>query len=140
MRNVVIDASIVVSAALKRNSIPRRAIGLARVHDVICVSDAVEREIREVLLRPKFRNLIAPARRRRLLNLLLAGSVRAVPTEVVRDCRDDKDNQYLELALAADAKVIISGDRDLLDLDPWRGVRIVPAADYVAEFRNRKIE
>jgi putative PIN family toxin of toxin-antitoxin system len=135
MRNVVIDASTVVSAALKRRSVPRRAIGLARVHDVICVSDAVEKEIREVLSRPKFKSLISAARRRRLLNLLFIASVRVTPTETVRDCRDDKDNQYLELALAARAEIIISGDRDLLDLNPWRGIRILRPAEYVAEFR-----
>ena len=54
------------------------------------------------------------------------------PTERVNDCRDKKDNKYLELALAAGAATIVSGDTDLLDLDPWRGVRILRPADYVA--------
>ncbi|MFZ1426928.1 MAG: putative toxin-antitoxin system toxin component, PIN family [Geminicoccaceae bacterium] len=49
------------------------------------------------------------------------------------DCRDAKDNKYLELALAAAADVIISGDTDLLVLHPWRGVRILRPAEYLAE-------
>jgi predicted nucleic acid-binding protein len=49
----------------------------------------------------------------------------------VRDCRDAKDNTYLELALAVGADFIVSGDTDLLDLDPWRGIRVVPAATYL---------
>ena len=52
----------------------------------------------------------------------------------VTDCRDAKDNKYLELALAAGAAAIISSDADLLVLHPWRGVEIVTPAQYVARF------
>jgi len=51
--------------------------------------------------------------------------------EPVTDCRDPKDNKYLELALAAGASVIVSSDDDLLVLNPWRGIRILRPADYV---------
>jgi predicted nucleic acid-binding protein len=50
----------------------------------------------------------------------------------VTDCRDPKDDKYLELALAAGAETIVSSDDDLLVLHPWRGVRILRPADYVA--------
>jgi len=53
------------------------------------------------------------------------------PRQAVRDCRDPKDDKYLELALEAGAWAIVSGDADLLVLDPWRGVRIVAPAEYV---------
>ena len=59
------------------------------------------------------------------------------PTVVVRDARDGKDNQYLELALAAGAATIVSSDADLLSLDPWRGVRIVTPSAYVSRFEPR---
>ena len=49
------------------------------------------------------------------------------------DCRDAKDNKYLELALAAGASTIVSGDADLLVLHPRRGVRILRPANYLAE-------
>lgn len=54
------------------------------------------------------------------------------PTLRVNDCRDPKDDKYLELALAAGAEIIVSSDADLLVLDPWRGVRIVRPASYLA--------
>ena len=47
------------------------------------------------------------------------------------DCRDAKDNRYLELALAARAAAIVSGDEDLLVLDPWRGVRVLRPAQFL---------
>ena len=47
------------------------------------------------------------------------------------DCRDATDNKYLELGLASSAVAIISGDQDLLVLDPWRGIRILRPAAYL---------
>ena len=55
----------------------------------------------------------------------------ALEAERVTDCRDPKDNKYLELALAAGAETIVSSDDDLLVLDPWRGVRIMRPTDYL---------
>ncbi|MBV9812051.1 MAG: putative toxin-antitoxin system toxin component, PIN family, partial [Acetobacteraceae bacterium] len=55
-----------------------------------------------------------------------------IRSERVTDCRDNKDNKYLELALASGAGVIVSGDDDLLALHPWRGVRILRPAAYLA--------
>jgi putative PIN family toxin of toxin-antitoxin system len=70
-------------------------------------------------------------RRRETLELLAAAALWAEPGETVEDCRDAKDNRYLELALAAQASIIVSGDEDLLVLDPWRGVRILRAAQFL---------
>jgi predicted nucleic acid-binding protein len=57
----------------------------------------------------------------------------------VTDCRDRKDNKYLELALAAGASIIVTSDADLLILDPWRGIRILKPIDYIS-LRQAKAE
>ena len=54
------------------------------------------------------------------------------PTVKITDCRDPKYNKYLELTLAASADTIISSDADPLMLHPWRDVRILRPADYLA--------
>jgi predicted nucleic acid-binding protein len=51
----------------------------------------------------------------------------------VTDCRDSRDNMYLELAAAAGADILVSSDQDLLVLDPWRGVRIIRPAEYLGD-------
>jgi len=48
------------------------------------------------------------------------------------DCRDAKDNVYLALARSARAIVIMSGDADLLVLDPWPGIRVMTPAGFLA--------
>ena len=130
---IVFDASAVVSAALREDSVPERALLRAEELDLFALSAAVEAEIVEVLNRPRFARAVSVARRARILDVLRGQAAWFVPAEPVTDCRDAKDNKYLELALAAGADTIVSGDGDLLVLHPWRGVRILRPAEYLAE-------
>lgn len=134
MPNVVFDASSLIGALLKSESVPERALLLARTHATICLSPDVEAEIRSVFSRAKFQKHFADGRGDRILGLLSAASLSVSPTQRISDCRDAKDNKYLELALAAAAEVIVSSDDDLLALDPWRGIRIMTPAEYVRQF------
>lgn len=129
---IVFDASVVVGAALKVDSVPERALLHAEEVDVFALSLAVEAEIVEVLARPKFARSVSLARRQRLIDILRGAAIWFEPTERVTDCRDVDDNKYLELALAAGADIIVTSDDDLLSLHPWRGVRILRPAHYLA--------
>jgi hypothetical protein len=60
---IVFDASSLVSAALKADSVPERALLRAEEVDVFALSAAVEGEIAAVLSRPKFASAIPLARR-----------------------------------------------------------------------------
>ena len=122
---IVFDASTLISAALKSDSIPERALLRAAEIDVLALSAEVDTEIAEVLARPKFTRAVSEARRRDFLTSLRAAAFWFEPTLHVKECRDAKDDKYLELALAAGAETFVSSDRDLLLLNPWRGVRIL---------------
>ena len=55
-----------------------------------------------------------------------------VPTvQIVRECRDPKNDKFLEVALNGRADVIITGDVDLLRMHPWREIEILTPADYL---------
>ncbi len=129
---IIFDASALVSAALKADSVPERALLRAEEVDVFALSAAVEKEIVEVFNRPKFAQAIRRERREYVLGILRDVAVWFEPAVRVSDCRDPKDDKYLELALAAGAETIVSGDDDLLVLQPWRGVRILRPAQYLA--------
>ena len=99
--------------------------------DVFALFTAVDDEFAKVLSRPKFARAIPLGRR----DGFLRTADRALwfdPVVQVTDCRDPKDDKYLELALAAGAETIVSSDDDLLVLNPWRSVRILSPADYLA--------
>jgi putative PIN family toxin of toxin-antitoxin system len=129
---IVFDASTLISATLKADSVPERALLRAEEIDVLALSAAVDSEIAEVLARPKFTRAVSEARRRAFLTSLRAAAFWFEPTVRVRECRDAKDDKYLELALAAGAETIVSSDRDLLVLNPWRGVHVLSPAEYLA--------
>lgn len=46
-------------------------------------------------------------------------------------CRDPKDDKFLELAVSGRATHIISGDTDLLTLNPFRGIAILPPRAFL---------
>ena len=46
-------------------------------------------------------------------------------------CRDPDDDKFLACALAAPARYIVSGDRDLLAVSPYRGVTVVRPRDFI---------
>ena len=100
----------------------------------IAVSDAVLNEYRDVLFRPKFDKYLNQDERLRLLNTLLKNAQRFSTKEPVSDCRDPKDNKFLELALAANAAGLITGDPHLLDLHPFRNIPIITVANFLKDF------
>ncbi len=130
---IVFDASSLVSAAFGPGSVPDRAVRHALQVDHVAVSEPVMVELLDVLHRPRLARFIDPEQRADLLDLLDTLGAVVVPATPVTDCRDPKDNIYLELALAAGADVIVSSDSDLLVLHPWRGIRVLRPAAYLAE-------
>ena len=130
---VVFDASTFVSAALKPESVPERALLLAVSEpNHLILSREIEAEYREVIFRPKFDRFVSSERRQRILDLVLLSAERVEPIENVRECRDPKDDKYLALAAAARADVIVTGDaRDLLSMHPWRDIATLGPADFL---------
>jgi putative PIN family toxin of toxin-antitoxin system len=133
---IVLDASALVSAAIGRGSVPYQAVRHAFAQDSVAVSEPLMAELLDVFARPRLARFLMPHLRDEVLALIDSFGVFFAPVERVTDCRDAKDNKYLELALAAGASTIISGDADLLVLDPWRGIRIFKPAAYLAEARR----
>jgi predicted nucleic acid-binding protein len=58
-------------------------------------------------------------------------------TKRISLCRDPRDDRFLELAAAGGASHLVTGDRDLLALDPFRDTRNMTAAALFREFASR---
>ena len=52
-----------------------------------------------------------------------------VLTETITQCRDPKDDYLLSLAISGRADWLVTGDDDLLMLNPFRGVTVLRVAD-----------
>ena len=127
----VFDTNAIISAMLSRTTTPGVALASAYETGEILVSVPLMRELHDVVSRPKFDRYVTPSERERFLGLLLRDAQLVEITESIRACRDPKDDQVLELAVCGRADWIITGDADLLVLDPFRGIRIVTATDFL---------
>ena len=83
-----------------------------------------------VLLRAKFDRYVSARVRQESLEDLDKTWVSV--TRQVNLCRDRKDNMILEVALNGNADLIVSGDQDLLSLNPFGEIAIVSPAAYLA--------
>jgi putative PIN family toxin of toxin-antitoxin system len=124
-RRWVLDTNTLISRLLLPGGTAARAVDQALALGVPLVSDDTLAELAEVLSRPRFDRWVTVQERQRFLQLLL-GVARRVPiTHRVRACRDPKDDKFLHVALNGGTEAIVTGDRDLLALDPFHGVRIL---------------
>jgi putative PIN family toxin of toxin-antitoxin system len=98
----------------------------------LLLSPDVTAELREVLSRRKLRRYVNEDKVRLWLAFLIHESAWFDDPGVVVECRDPKDDKFLALAVGGHATHIVSGDMDLLILDPFRDIRIVTPRQFLA--------
>jgi hypothetical protein len=137
MRHIVFDTSTLVSAALRPDSTPGRALHNALKNDRIYVCESSLDELYDVLNRKKFDHYL-DLNYRLLFHETLSRYALHIPQRWVLidavdpPCRDRNDNLHLALAWAAKAELLISSDQDLLCLHPWRGIPVLTPASFLA--------
>lgn len=141
-RRVVLDTSTLVSAALRVGSVPHQALLEALGSWDVCASVDTLAELERVLEKKKFDRYLDQATRQEFIALMRHRvhlfSVRDVDlTAVEPHCRDAMDDQFLALALVAEADVVVSSDEDLLVLHPWRGIPVVTPGEFVTRFQPK---
>ena len=141
---IVADTNVVVSALLWDGP-PRAILIAAREHRIaLYTSAALIAELEDVLGRAKLARRFAAIGHTPgdLIDryLSLVRYVTATPlTEPVS--RDPDDDQVIACAIAASADLIVSGDRDLLDLGHAHGIPILDvgaAVERISRLENRK--
>ncbi len=131
----VVDTNILVRAVIK----PQGSVGpvlqrLRRREYTLLLSRATLDEVVDVLHRPRLRVKygLSESALRAVIRLVVLGSELVQPDEQIAVCRDPKDDKFLEVAVAGQADVIVSGDEDLLTLDPYAGIPIVSPSQFLA--------
>ncbi|MEO6218917.1 MAG: putative toxin-antitoxin system toxin component, PIN family [Ginsengibacter sp.] len=131
----VFDTNCLVSASILPKSLSRQAFDKAVRLGPIASSQEVFEEYTQVLFRRKFDKYFISNEERLFIINLVATKLRVFsPTEIIEECRDPKDNKFLELAISAKASCIITGDRDLLVLHPFREIPVLNAVDFISHF------
>jgi predicted nucleic acid-binding protein len=76
-------------------------------------------------IRPKFKKYFSETAIEDLVSLLYEKVELIEITKHFEDCRDEKDDFLLDLAVSGHANYLVTGDADLLILNPFQGVEII---------------
>ncbi len=130
---VVIDTNIILSA-LGWGGTPGKVIDLCLEGKCkMVVSQPILQEIEDVLNRPCFGFIASDLKKEFLITLSEMAEI-INPSTKISASRDPKDDKFIEVAIAAGAKYIVSGDKDLLTLKSYGTVTIITAAEFVKRF------
>jgi len=128
VKSVVIDTNVLISSALSTKGVPATCVRYFILHSKIIFSDETFDEFYSRLWRPKFDRYISREKRK---SILLDFSNIGEWVEIsgaLELCRDPDDNKFLEVAIKANATMLISGDRDLTDMKSIEGIPIYTPA------------
>lgn len=126
---VIIDTNIFISA-FGWGGRPLEVVELLEKEEIRnCISEEIFNELFVTLSYPK---LGFPIKlQTEILEFVLAYSDFYTPKQKLKLTPDPKDNKFIECALTANAKFIITGDKGLLSIKQFRGIKIVTPEYYL---------
>jgi uncharacterized protein len=128
---IVFDTNALISAAILPDSVTMRSLHLAVTHYQLIVTEATWLEFETRIKRPHLARYFENDRHRDEVVLTFNRVVEHVESHsVVTDCKDPDDNKFLALALDGGAKIIVTGDKALLTLSPWRDVEVLTPRQF----------
>ncbi len=134
---IVIDTNVLISAGLLKNSRTAEALAVAVEHFEIAQNRATWHELETRIAKEKFDRYFAPDGRLRHL-VQIARSVRVVePQSDEAISRDPSDDKFIQLALDAGARLLLSGDSDLKEIRHHKGIDILSPAQFLLRFQSR---
>ena len=122
----VVDTNLLISALLEPGGRTGAALDVIRAASgVLLFSDETFAELASRLMRPKFDRYVDQTIRHRFLSDLIGVAEWVTVTGALHACRDPDDDKFLETAVNGEAECIVTGDADLLALDPFGELRIL---------------
>lgn len=136
MIRAVLDANIIISALLIQSGISARVVAAAYAVVFRCfASDAIVHEVLRTVtsVRIQRKYPIGAAEIDRVHRFLESDAVLVPITATVQGvATHPEDDLILATAVSAQADYLVTGDRQLLALGQYRGVRIVTPRDFAA--------
>lgn len=131
---VVVDTNIFVSAFLGSKNAKLIVRDIFTGQYTLIMSHEQLQEVKAVLLRPKFIKYIHLNELDEFISLLSLKTIAPSNYGRINDCRDEKDNMILKAAVYGNADFIITGDEDLLILNPYRWIKILSPVEFIKQF------
>ncbi|MGZ4190131.1 MAG: putative toxin-antitoxin system toxin component, PIN family [Actinomycetota bacterium] len=132
---VVLDTNVLLSA-ISFGGVPRRLLQAVIDGRLRLVTSRHLLDEFEEILEEKFGFSKAAAVETRSELEVLAEIVE--PVDVPKVCRDPDDDQVLDAAQAGAAEVIVTGDRDLLVLEWYNNIEMLPPAMFIPRLTEQR--
>ena len=130
---LVVDTNVLISAALRDGTPPRQVLdGVQAAGGVLLFSDETFSEVHSRFLKPKFDRYVTVESRVAFLGHLVTVSEWVSISQAKLGCRDPDDDMLLETALLGDATCVVTGDQDLLAMDPFRDVPFLDPGTFLS--------
>jgi uncharacterized protein len=131
VKRAVLDTNVLISALLSSAGKPFACLSWVLDNATLLASRDLLLELDTRLARPKFEKYVNESRRSAFVADLRLVAVQVEVSGTLKACRDPDDDKLLEIAIIGKADCIVTGDQDLLVLDPFRGVRILTPAAFL---------
>jgi uncharacterized protein len=130
-QRVFIDTNVYVGCLLRPSSAAGRATAKAWERATTLVSSTTEMELRAMLARAQFAPYVKPGSMEPFLKKIQSVGTQIEVRSTISASRDPRDDKFLEVAVHGRADAIVTGDKRLLALNPFRGVEILSPAEYL---------
>lgn len=128
-RRAVLDTNLLLSAVLYGGT-PLKLVNLWRQEQIFDLVISPEL-LAEFVSKLKTKFVLPDELVFEWQKLLSQNVIQVLPTYTTQVCRDSKDDMLIDTALAAKAEYLVTGDKDLLDLKKYKGLRIVKAKHFL---------
>jgi putative PIN family toxin of toxin-antitoxin system len=127
---LVIDTNVVISAAIKPESLQRTTLLLAITKPArLYVSRPILEEYAEVLSRPELH--IRKGLRQQLLQLIKNHSYIVTPSRRLEVAGDPDDNMFLECADSAKADYLVTGNQKHFPIF-WKKTKVITPREFIS--------
>jgi uncharacterized protein len=127
---IVLDTNVIVSGLLNPEGSPGRVVDLFLAREVdLLVDDRILAEYRAVLVRPKFG--FDPVDISDFLDLIEADATKISATPLKLVLKDEADRPFLEVAVAADADFLVTGNTRHFQIPSIRRSLVVTPAEFL---------
>ena len=128
---IVIDTNVLISALLNPNGTPRRVVDTVVESCILLESEACLKELETRLAKRKFQKYLSITDRSMFMTFLRNHSQLITVKHCTEICSDSDDNKFLELSVSGQGKYLITGDKDLLVIGEYEGIKILTPSQFL---------
>lgn len=131
---VVIDLNVFVRALLGSSADKAIYEAIKTERFILAFCPDMLENLAKVLIRSHLKLEITDIKE--LLGIIKTKAIIVKPEIKIKICRDASDNIVLETAIAAKANTVVTNDKDLLVLNPFKGFPVITSKEFLKRLRK----